>query len=95
MSRVEDAPPCTTLPFSRFMRDPSIAAALGYTGLVTTSLAVWLETIALEQVPAAEMRWARASLFADVDLSFFVIVNYSSCEPPMYNLYTSKCLCNR
>eukprot|EP00904_Undaria_pinnatifida_P005012 jgi/Undpi1/1640/HiC_scaffold_11.g05030.m1 len=38
-----------------FMHDPSIAAALVYTGLVTTSLAIWLETIALEQVPAAEM----------------------------------------
>ena len=38
------------------MKDPSIAAALAYTGLITTSLAVWLETVALEQVPAAEMR---------------------------------------
>ena len=42
------------------MHDPSIAAALVYTGLVTTSLAIWLETIALEQVPAAEMRWAKS-----------------------------------
>lgn len=40
------------------MKDPPVAAALAYTGLVTTSLAVWLETIALEKVPAAEMRWA-------------------------------------
>lgn len=41
---------------SSFIKDPPIAAALAYTGLVTTSLAVWLETVCLEQVPAAEMR---------------------------------------
>lgn len=44
------------------MKDPSIAAALAYTGLITTSFAVWLETVALEQVPAAEMRWGKLAL---------------------------------
>ena len=39
-----------------FVKDPPIAAALAYTGLITTSLAIWLETVCLEKVPAAEMR---------------------------------------
>lgn len=38
------------------MKDPPVMGALAYTGLVTTSLAIWLETICLEKVPAAEMR---------------------------------------
>ncbi|CBJ33735.1 Inner membrane transport protein yicL [Ectocarpus siliculosus] len=38
-----------------FVKDPQILAALSYTGLVTTSLAIWLETVCLEKVPAAEM----------------------------------------
>lgn len=37
-----------------------MSACLGYTGLVTTSLAIWLETIALQEVPAAEMRYTRS-----------------------------------
>ncbi|CAM9486055.1 unnamed protein product [Ectocarpus fasciculatus] len=43
------------LPDFSFVKDPQILAALSYTGLVTTSLAIWLETICLEKVPAAEM----------------------------------------
>lgn len=40
-----------------FLQDPQIAAAQGYTGLITTALALWLQTVALEKVPAAEMRY--------------------------------------
>ncbi|CAM9269168.1 unnamed protein product [Scytosiphon promiscuus] len=43
------------LPDFSFMKDPPVMGALAYTGLVTTSLAIWLETICLEKVPAAEM----------------------------------------
>ncbi|CAN0087423.1 unnamed protein product [Discosporangium mesarthrocarpum] len=43
------------IPDFSFLKDRTIAAALGYTGLITTSLAVWMETVALEAVPATEM----------------------------------------
>ncbi|CAM9218345.1 unnamed protein product [Choristocarpus tenellus] len=43
------------IPDFSFLQDKTIAVALGYTSLVTTSLAVWLETVALEAVPASEM----------------------------------------
>eukprot|EP00611_Tribonema_gayanum_P027379 TRINITY_DN6749_c0_g3_i1.p1 TRINITY_DN6749_c0_g3~~TRINITY_DN6749_c0_g3_i1.p1 ORF type:complete len:331 (-),score=76.81 TRINITY_DN6749_c0_g3_i1:4-975(-) len=43
------------LPDLSFFGTPSIALALGYTGLITTALAVYLETIALQRVSAAEM----------------------------------------
>jgi drug/metabolite transporter (DMT)-like permease len=48
------------MPDLSFFATPSIAAALAYTGLVTTALAVYLETIALQKVSAAEVSFAVA-----------------------------------
>jgi drug/metabolite transporter (DMT)-like permease len=43
------------MPDLSFFGTPSIAFALLYTGLVTTALAIYLETIALQKVSAAEV----------------------------------------
>ena len=43
------------MPDLSFFGDFNIALALGYTGLVTTALAIYLETIALQRVSAAEV----------------------------------------
>ena len=47
-------PPPTMEVVEGWMRDPEIAGSLVWTGLVTTALTVWLETVAMKNLSASE-----------------------------------------
>jgi hypothetical protein len=47
-------PPPTLEAVEGWMRDPEIAGSLVWTGLFTTALTVWLETVAMKNLSASE-----------------------------------------